>query len=159
MQWLLGIDQMTTVESIGDSWRDSGQPERRRPGAWWTSTPLCIFPRNATTKHNRTHPQGIPRGGEHEIPVWTDFTIPTPNYDQRITRMICDCGKECKNLRGLKIHQAKMKCMDERGQMPRTGLHPGETKEVNGQDSHHSAQSLHAIDRTTPSRVNFKQIK
>ena len=52
-----------------------------------------------------------------------------------------------------------MKCMDERGQMQRTGLRPGETKEVHGQDSYHSAQSLRTIDRTTPSRVNFKQIK
>ena len=43
--------------------------------------------------------------------------------------------------------------------MLRTGLRPGETKDVHGQDSHHSAQSLHAIDRTTPSRVNYKQIK
>ena len=43
--------------------------------------------------------------------------------------------------------------------MPRAGLRPGETKEVHGQDSHLSVQSLHAIDRTTPSRVNFKQIK
>ena len=43
---------MTAVESIGDNWRDSGQPERRRPGAWWTSTPLCIFPRNAAKCNN-----------------------------------------------------------------------------------------------------------
>ena len=40
--------------------------------------------------------------------------------------------------------------------MLRTGLLPGETKEVHGQDSHHSA---HAIDQTTPCRVNYKQIK
>ena len=70
--------------------------------------------------------------------------------------MICDCGKEYKNLRGLRIHQAKMKCMDERGHIQRTGLLPGETKEVHAQDSHHSAQSLHAIDQATPYRVNYK---
>ena len=52
-----------------------------------------------------------------------------------------------------------MKCMDERDHMLRTGLRPGETKELHGQDSHHSVQSLHAIDRTTPSRENYKQIK
>ena len=83
--------------------------------------------------------------------------IPTPYFDQRITRKICDCGKECKNPRGLKIHQAKMKCMDERGHILRTFLLPGETKEVHGQDSHHCVKSLHAIDRTTPCRVNYKQ--
>ena len=106
-------------------------------------------------------PPGNPErgGGAFKIPDWTDLTIPTPNFVQRITRKICDCGKECKNLRGLKIHQAKIKCMDERGHMLRTSLRPGETKEVHGQDSHHSAQSLHAIDRTTPYRVNYKQIK
>ena len=72
--------------------------------------------------------------------------------------MICDCGKECKNLRGLRIHQAKMKYMDERCHTLRTGLLPGEMKEVHGQDSHHSVQSLHAIDQTTVCRVDYKQI-
>ena len=52
-----------------------------------------------------------------------------------------------------------MKCIDERGHTLRTGLLPGEIKEVNGQDSHHSAQSLYAIDQTTPSRADYKQIK
>ena len=52
-----------------------------------------------------------------------------------------------------------MKFLDERGYMLRTGLRPGETKEGHGQDSHHSAQSLHAIDWTTPRRLNDKQIK
>ena len=52
-----------------------------------------------------------------------------------------------------------MKCMDERGHTLRTGLLPGEMKEVHGQDSHHSAQSLNAIDQTTPCRVDYKKIK
>ena len=108
---------------------------------------------------NKPHPQGISRGKEHEISDRTDITIPTPYFDQRITKLICNCGKECKNLRGLRIHQAKMKCIDERGHMLCTGLFPGETKEVYGQDSHHSAQFLHAIDQTTPCRVDYKQIK
>ena len=42
--------------------------------------------------------------------------------------------------------------------MLRTCLLPGETKEVHDQDSHRSAQSLYAIDQTTPCRVNYKQI-
>ena len=57
------------------------------------------------------------------------------------------------------MHQAKMKCMDERGHTLRTGLLPGETKEVHGQKTHHSAQSLHVMDQTTPCRVDYKQIK
>ena len=52
-----------------------------------------------------------------------------------------------------------MKCMNEIDHMLRTSLLPGETKEVHGQDLHHSVQSLHAIDQTTPCRVNHKQIK
>ena len=158
-QSLLGKVQMTTVKSIGDSWRDSGQPEKRRPGAWLTSTSSCIFPKHVMMTDNRTYTQGIPRVGEHEIHDRTDITIPTPYFDQRISRMTCDCGKQCKNLRGIRIHQAKIKCMDKNGQMLRTGLIPGETKEVHGQDSHHSTQSILAIDQTIPCRLNYKQIK
>ena len=58
-----------------------------------------------------------------------------------------------------RIHKAKMKCMDERGRMLRTGLLSDDTKEVHGQDSHHGVQFLIAIDQTTPCRVNYKQIK
>ena len=87
-----------------------------------------------TLRRNTTeHTPGNPERGGHEIPDWTDLTIPTPNFDQRITRKICDCGEECKNQRGLKIHQAKMKCMDERGHMLRTVLRPGETSIFNSE--------------------------
>ena len=111
--------------------------------------------RQKTTEHTPRES----REGEHKIPNRTDNTIPTPNFDQRIKRMNCDCRKECRNLLGLKIHRTKMKCMDEIGHVLRTGLLPDETKEVYGQDSHQSAHSLHAIDQTTPCRVNYKQIK
>ena len=73
--------------------------------------------------------------------------------------MICNCRKECKNLHGLRIHQSKIKYKDERGHMLHTGLFPGETMEVHSPDSHHSTQPLHAVDQTTPCRVDYKQIK
>ncbi|XP_062387675.1 uncharacterized protein LOC134076569 [Sardina pilchardus] len=68
------------------------------------------------------------------------------------TSAICSCGKVCKNQHGLKIHQAKMKCLTGKQLVQRAGLVPGETEEEPGQESPHSAQSLHAQTRTPQNR-------
>ncbi|XP_060589960.1 uncharacterized protein LOC132745155 [Ruditapes philippinarum] len=57
------------------------------------------------------------------------------------TSVVCQCGKICKNHRGLKIHQTKSGCQSQRKHQQRTGL-PGETGEISGQVSNHSTRSL-----------------
>ncbi|XP_035990671.1 uncharacterized protein LOC118562404 [Fundulus heteroclitus] len=69
------------------------------------------------------------------------------------TNVTCICGKLCKNHRGLKIHQAKMKCLDRDNEVQRSGLVPGETQEEPGQEATHRAQSLHVPQTLNPSRV------
>ena len=65
--------------------------------------------------------------------------------------------KICKNISGLKIHQAGIKCQVEKNQTQRAGVSPGETQEVYGQEAHHSAQSLQAEE--TETRTAFRKIK
>ena len=55
------------------------------------------------------------------------------------------CGKICKNERGLKKHQTKMKCSQPTSNLQHTGQ-PGETEESPGQESNHSLQNLQASD-------------
>ncbi|XP_049336392.1 uncharacterized protein LOC125802421 [Astyanax mexicanus] len=69
------------------------------------------------------------------------------------TNVICICGKLCKNHRGLKIHKARMKCLDKDNEVQRSGLVPGETQEEPGQEATHRAQSLHVPQTLNPSRV------
>ncbi|KAK0145691.1 hypothetical protein N1851_015413 [Merluccius polli] len=64
------------------------------------------------------------------------------------TSAVCLCGKVCRNPRGLKIHQTKMKCLTGRQVVQRTGPVPGETQEEPGPESPHSAQTLHAPQAT-----------
>ena len=70
----------------------------------------------------------------------------------------CVCGKTCKNLRGLKIHQGRMKCLVEGRQEQRTGQDPDQTQEKQGQEVHHSTQSLHAnvAPKSTSTTTNIK---
>ena len=58
------------------------------------------------------YPQGSPRGGEDELPNPTDQRLPDNGNGQTTTTAVCRCGKICKNSRGLKIHQARMKCWE-----------------------------------------------
>ena len=75
-------------------------------------------------------------------------------FQQRITAMICHCGKICKNICGLKIHQARIKCQVETSQRQCTGASPGETQEAQGREAHHSAQSLQAEAQVPPKTSN-----
>ena len=75
-------------------------------------------------------------------------------FQQRITATICHCRKICKNIRSLKIHQARMKCQVETSQRQRTGASPGEMREAQGREAHHSAQSLQAEAQVPPYTSN-----
>ncbi|XP_061772124.1 uncharacterized protein LOC133562186 [Nerophis ophidion] len=61
--------------------------------------------------------------------------------------MECICGKVCKNRHGLRIHQARMKCMQKQKVVESqcTGTTPGETQEEPGPESPHSARSLQVM--------------
>ena len=54
----------------------------------------------------------------------------------------CRCGKICKNLKGLRIHQGKSKCGSGRPRDERAA-NTGETEENHSQDEHHSAENLY----------------
>ena len=57
----------------------------------------------------------------------------------------CPCGKICKNIRGLKIHQARSRCGSVTTQTQRT-VSTGETQEEPRQETTHSARSLSASE-------------
>ena len=96
----------------------------------------------------------MPRGEENEIFIRTDDMEANQAIQQRIKATICHCGKICKNIHGLKIHQARMKCQVETSQGQRTGASPGETQETQGREAHHSAQSLQAEAQVPPKTLN-----
>ena len=77
-----------------------------KPDVWITKN-------NAMDKNISERPQGSPRGGENEISIKTDQSETNQAFRPRTITMICQCGKKCKNIRGLKIHQACMKCQVE----------------------------------------------
>ncbi len=60
---------------------------------------------------------------------------------------------------GLKIHQARMKCLERESEVQRTGSEPGETQEEPGQEATHRAQSLHVPEPPNASRVVQQRIK
>ena len=93
------------------------------------------------------------------FPLWV-------NLCQNLLYILYFVHKKSRYIRDLKVifniflfHPAELKCMDERGHTLRTGILPGETVEVHGQNSHHSARFLHATYQTTPYRLDYKQIK
>ena len=105
---------------------------------------------NFRNAQNHTFP--FPLQGAHPLTSRPSMCAPSKTDDmeanqaiqQRITATICHCGKIYKNTRGLKIHQACMKCQVETSQRQRTGVSPGETQETQGWEAHHSAQFLQA---------------
>ncbi|RXN19664.1 reverse transcriptase [Labeo rohita] len=88
------------------------------------------------------YPQGSPRGGENENPNQIDPRLPTNGNGETITTAVCRCGKTCKNSHGLKIHQARMKCLESKHVSQRTDVTSDETQEELSQEAPHSAQSL-----------------
>ena len=77
--------------------------------------------------------------------------------NKQSSNSICPCRKICKNIRSLKIHQARIKCQVEKTQMQHAGVSPGEMQEVQDQEAHHSAQSIQA--EVIETLTAFKKIK
>ncbi len=76
---------------------------------------------------------------------------------QMNTSKQCTCGKICKNERGLKIHQGKIKCLVGTGPTQRTGVQPGEMQEEPGPVSPCSARNLQVL-QMTPSSIKSDQV-
>ena len=54
-----------------------------------------------------------------------------------LLNLICPCGKICKNICSLKIHQARIKYQAEKTQMQSTRVSPGEMQEMQPGEAHH----------------------
>ncbi|XP_052260999.1 uncharacterized protein LOC127865146 [Dreissena polymorpha] len=63
----------------------------------------------------------------------------------------CKCGKICKNLRGLRIHQARSACGQKASQKQRTSLILGETQEDTSQEATHRTRDLSADEMPSDS--------
>lgn len=82
--------------------------------------------------------------------MWTDTRLSTQS-NGLITMIIqCACDKMCKNQRGLKIHQSRMKCKEQQRVPQCTDLRSGETEEEQGQEAPHSTQSLRVVHAVQP---------
>ena len=106
--------------------------------------------RIATTNEQKQYPQGLPRGGEDEGPNRTDSRETTRRELRTLTgdatTVVCQCGKVCKNHRGMRIHQGKSGCQLRGKQKQRAGAPgvPGKTREIASLVSNHSAGGLSA---------------
>ncbi|XP_019639899.1 PREDICTED: uncharacterized protein LOC109481744 [Branchiostoma belcheri] len=126
---------------------------------WYEARRLAAYPCSqndgthyiATSTQRGKHPQGLPRGGAEESPERTDLTV-TNRQQPRPLRIrsgleggakteTCSCGKVCKNLRGLKIHQTKMGCPKDPEH--RTSM-LGKTTVGQRQEENHSPQEHQA---------------
>jgi hypothetical protein len=105
------------------------------------------------------YPQGSPRGGENENPNLTDPRLPTNGNGDTTTTAVCRCGKTCKNSRGLKIHQARMKCLENEHVSQRTDATSDETQEEPSQEAPHSAQSLRVPLTVPPSLLPQAKVR
>ncbi len=104
----------------------------------------------------KKYPQGCPRRGEDEHPNRMDSMVLDQGNGQMNTSKQCTCGKICKNERGLKIHQGKIKCLVGIGPTQRTGVQPGEMQEEPGLVSPRSARNLQVL-QMTPSSIKSER--
>ena len=60
----------------------------------------------------------------------------------RETEVVCECGKVCKNLKGLRVHKSKIACVRVTSRNQRLGTPPSESQENTSQEEHHSTRNL-----------------
>ncbi|KAK7915663.1 hypothetical protein WMY93_011424 [Mugilogobius chulae] len=139
--WLLGV--------VSES---SGERERTSQIQAYGGS-VCVGESLLTFKGTRG---GVPERGEDEHPIRTDTTASDHGNEQTDSSKKCVCGKTCKNQRGLKIHQARMKCLEVEIPAQRTGVQPGETQEEPGLELPHRAQNLQ-VKGTSPPSMKFEK--
>ena len=154
-QWHSGTVQLTTQEQFG--WQivkaiDSEEKPQKKSGL------ATRFVKNQWYRiHNSYTPEGEPEREEHEIPNRNDQTVTNTALNKQTSNSICHCRKICKNIRGLKIHQARTRCQVEITEIQRAVVSLGETQEAQGRKAHHSAQSLQA--EVIETDTAFRKIK
>ena len=147
-------NRLVTAGKTADTWE---RPELRHEGpATQHEASVREQLQAATDNLQDKHPQGPPRGGEDEGPNWTDSQTTTRLRIRNMigtteTTVLCQCGKPCKNLRGLRIHQAKSKCQPAKKVVERA-VPTGETVENHSQESNHSTEDLLSTASSQESR-------
>ncbi len=113
---------------------------------WRGGSPNHFFrmeePKVSYKTHKRKIPPGVPESGEDEHPNRTDSRTTTQDKAIMTTTIQCICGRICKNERGLKIHQGRMRCLRAETATQCTEATSGKTQEEPGPEATHSAQSL-----------------
>lgn len=106
---------MTTMKSVVTSGETEDGQRDGDPGwggvASQTTSSEKKNPKPATETTKGRYPQGCPRGGGDEHPNRTEPRMTTQENGITTTIIQCICGKTCKNEKGLKIHQGRMKCL------------------------------------------------
>ena len=100
-----------------------------------------------------TYPHGHPRGWENELPTGRIRRRPlssprrtqTENHEA-LPPECTTCGKTCKNIKGLKIHQTKMGCAPIANLVQRIEQISSQSAERPGPESNHSAKTLNVQD-------------
>ena len=78
-----------------------------------------------------------------------ESTRPAQSTTNRDGSVTCNCGKVCKNKRGLAIHQGKSGCQRVRSSGQRIASLASETQEYSSLDSNHSTEEL-SVQETAP---------
>ena len=92
----------------GDGW--SGSPERRVLGQDGLATQIACSVRSNQEGCYDESKCTIPPGDRERWAEEMDLT--ETNRNAQLTLSRCICSKRCKNQRGLKIHQSRMKCLE-----------------------------------------------
>ena len=132
------------------------------PGTCGVGNPNCSScegtpTTNATENQRENTPTSLPRGGENERLDRTDIMETTRLTQRTLTGTApvetkCHCGKVCKNIKGLRIHQAKnTACKRLLAQKQRARDPLGETQKDDSQETHHSTNDLNVPVQTADS--------
>ena len=78
-----------------------------------------------------------------------ESTRPAQSTTNRDGSVTCNCGKVCKNKRGLAIQQGKSRCQRVRSSGQRIASLASETQEYSSLDSNHSTEEL-SVQETAP---------
>uniref|UniRef100_A0A3B1JJ67 Reverse transcriptase domain-containing protein n=1 Tax=Astyanax mexicanus TaxID=7994 RepID=A0A3B1JJ67_ASTMX len=105
-------------------------------------------------KPKKRQPEGPPRGGMEEGPILTDHMVTNgmDSHNEKFLRK-CTCGwQKVTSLRGLHIHQGKMKCGRIANQHDRAAA-AGQTAGTGSQVSNHSAAGPSSAEQATSAEV------
>ena len=129
---------MTTKNRLVTTWKDSWHPGKTGNGGYRGPAIRCIvFVRGQPTILATSNLQKSRRNMTENTE--TNRNVPsTPTG----TGVECKCGKVCKNLRGLRVHQSRTACGRAMPQKQRSGSSPGETQKNTSQEDHHSTGNL-----------------